>query len=103
MGGLFVGGAVLSAPALAAFRGSLYVFGGYDGRVEHRSIEKFDPETGQWCSASAKRTAMPVEACEVSAVVLGPHIYIIVCSQGPMWWEGSEGGGWGETATGAAF
>eukprot|EP00906_Rhabdomonas_costata_P011235 RCo015914 len=68
---------VRSAPAVAAFRGSIYVFGGYDGRVEHRTIERFDPETGLWCTATGGHTGMPVEACEVSAVVLGPYIYII--------------------------
>lgn len=66
--------AVRSAPAVAAFHGCIYVFGGYDGKSEHRTIEKFNPISNEWISHS---TWMPIEACEVSAVVFRNDIYII--------------------------
>eukprot|EP01063_Lacrimia_lanifica_P029209 TRINITY_DN4413_c1_g1_i1.p1 TRINITY_DN4413_c1_g1~~TRINITY_DN4413_c1_g1_i1.p1 ORF type:complete len:429 (+),score=146.30 TRINITY_DN4413_c1_g1_i1:66-1352(+) len=67
---------VRSAPACAVHGRHIYIFGGFDGVKEYRTVERFDPIKNEWADSEAL-SRMPFEACELGAVSVGKHIYII--------------------------
>lgn len=65
-------------PAVTAYEGELYVFGGGDENQDSQDIAyKFSPETESWTELAT----MPVKALRTSASVVGDRIYIIDGSQ----------------------
>jgi len=63
----------LSAYALAAFEGKLYVFGGWDGAAYINSVYEYDPDSDAW----AERSVMPTARGFAGAAVAGGSIYVV--------------------------
>ncbi len=58
--------------AMVAFRGNLYVFGGFDGKNALSSVEHYDPSRNLWTKVAPMSTARGGPA----ASVLGERIYV---------------------------
>jgi hypothetical protein len=63
----------LSAYAISAYEGKLYLFGGWDGEQFVDRVYEFDPSTESWDS----RQERPVPSGFSSAAVLGNRIYVL--------------------------
>jgi N-acetylneuraminic acid mutarotase len=63
----------ISAYALTAFEGRLYLFGGWDGQKYLASVYEYDPGRDKW----TERTRMPTARGQTGATVAGGIIYVI--------------------------
>lgn len=63
----------VSAYALTAFEGRLYLFGGWDGRNELKTVYEYDPAQDAWKAM----TAMPTARAYAGAAAAGGRIYVI--------------------------
>ncbi|GAB4500581.1 MAG: kelch repeat-containing protein [Anaerolineales bacterium] len=63
----------ISAYALAAFEGKLYLFGGWDGQKDLASVYEYDPAGDQW----TQKTPMPTARSFAGAAVAGGKIYVV--------------------------
>jgi N-acetylneuraminic acid mutarotase len=61
------------APAVVAFEGRLYVFGGWDGKRYYDMAFEYDPAANQW----NELPAMPTARAYAGAAVAGGRIYVI--------------------------
>jgi N-acetylneuraminic acid mutarotase len=60
------------APAVVAFEGRLYVFGGWDGKRYHDMAFEYEPAADQWKEIAA----MPTARAYAGAAVAGGRIYV---------------------------
>jgi DNA-binding CsgD family transcriptional regulator/N-acetylneuraminic acid mutarotase len=65
--------AALSAYALAAFEGKLYLFGGWDGSSVRAAVFEYDPDQDLW----SPKTPMPTARAYSAAVVSAGKIYVL--------------------------
>jgi Kelch motif len=65
--------AALSAYALAAFEGKLYLFGGWDGTNYVESVYVLDPDSGAW----EARSPLPSPRGFAGAAVAGGGLYVL--------------------------
>ncbi|MBE3067810.1 MAG: winged helix-turn-helix transcriptional regulator [Chloroflexi bacterium] len=63
----------LSAYALVAFEGKLYLFGGWDGEHFLASVYEYDPDQDAW----GARSPMPTVRGFAGAAVAGENIYVL--------------------------
>jgi hypothetical protein len=63
----------LSAYALTAYEGKLYLFGGWDGKNYQKDVYTYDPAEDMW----SKLTSMPTARAYAGASVASGRIYVI--------------------------